>query len=268
MPEALLAGRHTYWRKMGDDGRPVVALHCALAQSGTFSGLSAALPALCLIAPDFPGHGKSAEWDGRGDYHDEATRVVRALLARMPGPVALIGHSFGATVALRIALDVPEAVSALVLFEPVLFCAARSAGGPAYADHIAAHAGFGAALRAGDNRTAAAAFQAMWGTGQAFEDMPAAHQDYIAARIALIEAQNPALNADAAGMLAYGRLEAVGGPGLLVQGEHSPPIIEAINSELARRLPQVSRATVAGAGHMLPVTHAADCAALVRGFLA
>jgi len=268
MAAGVLAGQRIHWRETGAGDTVAVGLHCSLAHSGAFAGLAAHLPDLRLIAPDLPGHGCSADWDGVGEYHAETTRAVLALLSRVSdGPVPLIGHSFGATVALRAALERPEAVSALVLLEPVLFCAARSASGPAYAAHQTAHVGFAEALRAGNHRTAAAEFQAIWGSGQAFDTMPAAQQEYVTARTGLIEALNPALNDDAGGMLVYGRLESLGIPVLLVQGDRSPPIIDAIHTELTRRLPQVVREQVAGAGHMLPVTHAQECAELIRGFL-
>jgi pimeloyl-ACP methyl ester carboxylesterase len=184
------------------------------------------------------------------------------------GPVHLIGHSFGATVALRMALEDPDRIASLTLFEPVLFCAAQAAGGAAFRTHMADHAPFGEKLAAGDMAGAAEAFQAIWGRGQPFADLPSAQRDYIVQRIPLIAAQNATLVEDAAGLLGYGRLEGVGIPTLLVQGAESPPVIDAINTELARRLPQVTRATVAGAGHMLPITHPAECAAVIRAFMA
>lgn len=248
-------------------GRPVLALHCSLAHGGAFAGLSAALEGWQVIAPDLPGHGRSPQWAGKGDLHDEATRGALDLLRGFGRPVPVIGHSFGATVALRLALEMPDLVERLVLFEPVLFSAARAAGGPAFRDHLQGHSAFAEALRAGDRRAAAAAFQAIWGTGQAFDQLPENQQNYITDRIHLIEAQNSVLIDDNASLLDHGRLESLGLPVLLVEGASSPPIIGAIHDELARRLPQVSRARVDGAGHMLPITHAADCAALIRNFL-
>lgn len=268
MSGAAVVDSPLYWRRYGQGDQTAVALHCSLAHSGAFAGLAAALPEFGLIAPDLPGHGRSPDWSGRGDYHTDTTRDVLAMLGQLDlGPVPFIGHSFGATVALRVALERPEAVSALVLIEPVLFCAARAAGGPAFAEHQAAHAGFAAAHRKGDLHKAAAEFQAIWGDGQPFDALPAAQKEYIAARIVLVEATTQALNDDTAGLLAYGRLESLGVPVLLVQGDRSPPIIDAIHAELARRLPQVQSATVKGAGHMAPITNAGDCAALLRDFL-
>lgn len=266
MSDAALAADRMSCRTFGTGHQMALGLHCSLAHGGEFAGMAKEMPALRLIAPDLPGHGRSADWDGQGDYHSDVTRQVLALLAQLDaGPMPVIGHSFGATIALRVALERPEAVNALVLIEPVLFCAARSAGGPAFAAHLAAHAAYDAGQRAGDLPGAAAAFQAIWGSG--FATLPQAQQDYISARIPLVAAANAALNEDSAGMLAFGRLESLGVPVLLVQGAASPPIIDAVHTELARRLPQVRRARVQGAGHMLPVTHAAECAALITEFL-
>ena len=269
MPQADLAGVATHYRALENGPGQALALHCSLAHGGAWTGFAAGLPGLTITAPDLLGHGRSGDWDGIGDFHAQATRQAIAMLASMTkAQIHLIGHSFGATVALRMALENPDRIASLTLFEPVLFCAARAAGGPAYGVYFAGQEGFAAALAAGDKRAAAEAFQTIWGRGEAFEALKPAQADYITHRIDLIAAQNPVLEGDAAGLLAYGRLESLGVPVLLLQGARSPAVIDAINTELARRLPQVQRAVVSGAGHMLPITHAAECAAQVQGFLA
>ncbi|NUB44418.1 alpha/beta fold hydrolase [Fertoebacter nigrum] len=266
MPQAEVFGHPTHWRVYGSGARQGLALHCSLAHSGEWAGVAAGLPGLSLIAPDLPGHGRSGAWVGQQDLHDLTTRIALELAGA--GPVDVIGHSFGATVALRLALERPEAVRSLTLIEPVLFCAARAAGGPAYAAHQASHAPFEAAMRAGDREAAAMAFHTIWGNGQPWLAMTPLQRDYILRRIGLVAAQNPVLNDDAAGLLAPWRLEGLGLPVLLLEGGASPPVIAAIMDELARRLPMVTRAVVPGAGHMLPVTHAAEVAEAIAGHLA
>lgn len=253
-------------RHFGTGARAVLALHCSLAHGGAWSALATHLPGTTLIAPDLPGHGKAPDWDGRADLHTLATRETMALL-RETGPVDVIGHSFGATIALRAALEDPDLICSLTLIEPVLFCAARAAGWPGWAGYIAEHAPFAADLAAGRPEDAARQFQAIWGAGQAWEDTPPRQRAYITARIHLIPAQNPTLIDDAAGLLAPWRLESLGIPTMLLEGAESPPIIAAINDELSRRLPQVTRATIPGAGHMGPITHAALCAGPIAAHL-
>lgn len=80
-------------------------LHCANAHAGAWRGVALALQdSLHLIAPDGLGHGNAPDWDGQGDYHAAATDRARAFLTE---PMDLIGHSFGATVALRLAIETP-----------------------------------------------------------------------------------------------------------------------------------------------------------------
>jgi pimeloyl-ACP methyl ester carboxylesterase len=54
---------------------------------------------------------------------------------------------------------------------------------------------------------------------------------------------------------------------LLVEGAESPPIIDAVQEELARRLPQARRLIVPGAGHMVPITHPDIVARAVQAHL-
>lgn len=251
-----------YGRPAGQGGTPLLALHCALAHGGIWAGLAAQRPDLRLIAPDLPGHGKSPDWDGRADLHNLTTRAAAALIEAEGGPLAVLGHSFGATVALRLALERPDLVARLVLVEPVLFAAARAAGAACYPAFAADHQAIAALVRAGSLAAAAERFHARWGVG-ALTDLPPWQRDYVAARMPLVMAQNNVLEDDAAGLLAPWRLEGLGLPVDLVEGTESPPVVAAIHAELARRLPQVRRTRVAGAGHMLPLTHPGALAAAI-----
>jgi lipase len=244
-------------RTYGDAPR-LLALHCALAHGGEWAGLG-----LPVTAPDLPGHGGSPGWVGT-DYHIDCTRAV---LAVMDGPMDVVGHSSGAVIALRVALERPELVRTLTLIEPVLFAAARAAGSPAYADHLARFAPVMQAFRDADMMAAAAAFHGVWGAG-AFVALPQDVRTYMAARMPLIAALNPALTEDAGGLLGPYRLESLGIPVLLLEGDRSPPVIAAIHDELARRLPQVTRVVVPGAAHMLPLTHTAQVRAAIAAHIA
>lgn len=246
-------------RRFGDGPRLTLALHPSLAHGGAFRALAAHLPERSFVCPDLPGHGESPGWDGVADLHDLSTAGAAGVLEAL-GPVELIGHSFGGTVALRLALERPRLVRRLTLIEPVLFAAATQADRDALAASLSP---FAAALARGDRHAAAAAFQSVWGTGVPFEALPLAQQGYIADRIHLIAAADAALNADTPGLLRPGRLEGLGMPVTLIRGGASPPIVAAIHAGLCARIAQAQDHVVAGAGHMLPLTHAAQVAALV-----
>ena len=265
MPEdlALLTlPPHRTWVRGGT--RPVLALHCSLAHAGAWSGLAAQLDGITLTATDQTGHGNAPAWDGVSDLHGGATEASILMAERLGqgGPVDLLGHSFGATVALRLALTRPDLVRSLTLVEPVIFAAAQ--GDAAYAPFRARHLAFASLIQSGQREAALRMFHGDWGTGDALEDLPERTRAYMLDRIHLIEAQNPALLDDAASMLRAGGLEAVRAPVLLIDGAKSPPVIEAVQSALARRLPKVQRLTVQGAGHMVSITHSAEIAPVVQ----
>ena len=262
MPEALLGGTRTFWRDWGEGPRRAVAIHCSLAHSGAWAAVAERLgDALRIQAFDLPGHGRSGPWDEARDIMDQAVAMALGLVGE--GPVDLIGHSFGAVACLRIALERPDLARALALYEPVLFAAAREDG----FDVAALPVSYEAALAAGDRLEAARRFNALWGAGAPWEALPERQRAALASRIHLIPAGNPALYEDRAGLLAPGRLEALAAPVLLLDGAASPPVIPAINAALAARLPNASRETVAGAGHMGPITHPDAVAAAIRRHL-
>lgn len=85
-----------------------------------------------LLAPDRPGHGRSP--DARQDFETEAPLIADQLLRE---PVHLVGHSYGAIVAMLAAAQRPDAVRSLTLIEPPATCVA--AGDPvvdAWADEL------------------------------------------------------------------------------------------------------------------------------------
>ena len=109
---------------MGRGPRPAVAIHCSLAHSGAWRGLSKALgDMLTLTAFDLPGHGRSGDWGPEdGEVQTLTTRIAETFVTAPP--MDIIGHSFGATAALRLAMERPDLVRSLVLYEPVFFAAA------------------------------------------------------------------------------------------------------------------------------------------------
>ena len=212
-----------------------------------------------LTAFDLPSHGRSRAWqpaDGE-DYHTTVTRMAEGLLGE--GPVDLIGHSIGATVALRLAVAAPGRVRSLTLIEPVLFAASRS--GHSLDDELAALAA------AGKIEAAARLFLGIWGAPGGFEALPRSLQQAAVELMPLVLETDAALSADAHGILRPGGLEAFRAPSLLIAGADSPAVVGEIFDTLAARLPDARGATVAGAGHMAPVTHPAEVSALVAGNL-
>ncbi len=261
MPRDHRAGLSVYWAQYGT-APDTLLIHCSLAHQGAWAPL-VAKAGLNAIAFDMPGHGRSAKWDGVTDYQAQTTSIAHSFC---DAPMHVMGHSFGATVALRLALEHPASLRSLTLIEPVFFAAAQ--GTPEHAAHEVAFAPFVAAMEAEDRPRAARLFTDIWGTGAPWESLPDSQQRALTDRIHLILAGAPAINEDNAGQLTPGRLEALETPTLLLRGSRSNPVTAAINATLARRLPNATSHTINGVGHMGPLTHAAVFAAHINRFQA
>jgi len=111
-----------FFREAGT-GPGVVCLHSNASTSGQWRGLMDGLaPKFHVLAPDSYGAGKSPDWPSarRIRLLDEVA-FIEPVLARAGSPLALVGHSYGAAVALIAALANPGRVRAMALYEPVLF---------------------------------------------------------------------------------------------------------------------------------------------------
>lgn len=109
-------------QRLGEKGSPVVMLH-GLFVGSMASWYFTAAPALAgkhrVVLFDLRGHGKS-ERPATG--YDVATMAedLRAIAADFDEPVSVVGHSYGAVVALTFALRHPERVRDLVLVDAPL----------------------------------------------------------------------------------------------------------------------------------------------------
>jgi pimeloyl-ACP methyl ester carboxylesterase len=102
-------------------------------------------PGTRTVAVDLRGSGASAGAGGPHNLERFAADLRELIEALGIEPLVVVGHSMGATVALRLAVDAPELVSGLILIAPV------PAGGAGFsskgADYLRATAGDPAAAR-------------------------------------------------------------------------------------------------------------------------
>ena len=257
---------HTHTREFGQGPRRALAIHCSLAHSGTWAGVATALgDQLTTQAYDLPCHGRSGDWDGTGNLHDLATDMARDLIDE---PVDLIGHSFGATVVMRLAIESPELVRSFTMIEPVYWAAAALDEPERFAKSMEGHEHFETAMARGDRMGAARAFNRAWGDGTPWDDFAETARQYMADRIHFVAGSSPFLGDDSAGLLKPGMFARAIAPALLIEGGTSGDVADAINSSIERRLPNVSRVVIDGAGHMAPITHPEPVAAAIRDLLA
>jgi pimeloyl-ACP methyl ester carboxylesterase len=267
MPVDMRGAMPTHWLRMGQGARKAVLIHCSLGHVGAWGGFAAELgDMLDMLAYDMPGHGKSADWNPETDLQTQA--MLQAIdMIGAEGPVDLIGHSFGGTVALRVADARPDLVRSLVMIEPVFFAAALQDNPELQRQNTQDLAPFYAALQAGDHETATRIFSDFCGDGRPWGAIPEGQRAAMVARIHLVAASDPQIYQDQAGLLAPGRLARITAPCLLMEGAQTLHYNPRINDALERRLANTQRAIVEQAGHMSPITHPAQVAAHVRAFL-
>lgn len=134
MPFATRADVRLYWKLDGANDRPALVL---LNSIGTDMGLwdttvPHLLPGFRLLRIDTRGHGASDVPDGDYDLASMAQDVLAVMDAAEIGSAAMAGVSLGGMIAMQLALDVPERVSALALV-----CTSASMDRQAWSDCVA-----------------------------------------------------------------------------------------------------------------------------------
>lgn len=249
-------------------GPGVVCLHSNASTSGQWRGLMELLaPKYHVLAPDSFGSGKSPAWpsDRAISLRDEA-ELVEPVLARAGAPLALVGHSYGAAIALVAALQNPARVRAMALYEPTFFSVvAADKPPPNDADGIlGAVARASTALDAGDRDAAARHFIDYWMGEGAWQQTPEPRKPPIAASIGNIRGWAHALMAESTPLDAFRTLDI---PVLYMTGKRSTASAHGVARLLTRALPRVEVLEFEKLGHMGPVTHPDPVNEAIRNFL-
>ncbi len=242
--------------------RPLALIHCALADARAWGGFLQALK-LDDVEPilvELPGHGREEAWDRTRDFSDQALEILVDALPREPVPV--IGHSFGAVIALRAAIEKPGRVSSLVAIEPPFYAALE--GSFMHEKTASDMASIHRKVETGSLASAAREFVEMWGSGQPWEEIDERERKQMVGRMELVMAAGELLWKDPKGLLRPGRLEQVDIPVTLVEGDQSHASMTPIIDALGRRIPGAEGIIVPGAGHMVPITHPIAVAEAVR----
>lgn len=266
MARELIAGKVVGIQKHGQ-GVPCLLIHCALAHSGAFIQLMHGLSDIYeMTAFDLPGHGVT-QFDETADIHDQSVEIAVEILKRQDQPSHIIGHSFGATVALRLAVEYPELVMGLSLYEPVYFAMLHDVNPAAYKQEEVDSREFIEAAIRDDWPAAARAFLKRWSV-EDFDNISAAQQVNILKTIPLIVASTQSIiHPEKAGEILR-KLPEIEFQVLLMAGEYSPKVVHHILDAMGTKIPQARRKIISGAAHMGPITHANAVANLIRGAIA
>ncbi len=242
----------------GPSSPAVVLLHSSGLSGRQWKRLATRLVAggYRTLSIDLTGHGASEAWPEPVPFtfHRDVDHIVALLEreAQAQGPVRVVGHSYGAFIALLAAQRVPKTVRSLALFEPVAF-------------------GTLDAERDADARAELATVDFVWGeTPDAKDRWLTMFVDYWGGKGAWAALREEArgefrrigwavhegvtsLVPDTTKASAYAVIEC---PVHLFSGELSPLAARRVALRLRDALPNATLATIPNAGHMGPLSHA------------
>lgn len=256
-----------FHREQGQ-GPAVVCLHSNAASSSQWRPLMEQLQSrFRVLAADSLGAGKSPPWPaGRAVTLQDEVELLHPVFASAGGDFVLVGHSYGAAVALKAALLLPGRVRALALYEPTLFALVDAQQPPPNdADGIKAAVGrAAAAIARGDDDEAARHFIDFWMGDGAWAATPQARRPAIVSAVRHVQGWAHALTQEPVRPADFSRLEL---PVLLMTGTRSPASGRAPARLLAQVLPRCEQKLFDGLGHMGPLTHPAPVNEAIASFL-
>ncbi|TFZ02271.1 alpha/beta hydrolase [Ramlibacter henchirensis] len=256
-----------FFREAGA-GPTVLCLHSNAAHSGQWRPLMEMLAdRFRVVTVDSWGSGKSPEWPSDREIRlaDEVA-LIEPLIASARGGVHLVGHSYGACIALKAALMHPAQVRSLSVYEPTIFALVdRDTPRPNRTEGIQqAVRASAACLDRGDGEGAARAFIDFWMGEGSFDRTPAERRPPIVDSVRNIRRWAHALLTEPATLEDLGRLRI---PVLYMVGGRSPDSSHCVAERLVPVLANARRVDFPQLGHMGPVTQPEPVNRAIAGFL-
>ena len=244
----------------------VVLLHSSGSSSRQWASLAAMLePRYRVRAVDLHGHGRQAPWrENEAFALADDTSLAASHLDAVDG-AHVVGHSYGAAVALKLASMHPRRVRSVVAYEPVMlrWLLDDDRGRRLARDIAAVAARLRRRLWLGDEDAAARQFIDFWSGGGAWDAMAADRRQAIAARMGAVTLQFDALFDEPLRAAQLARLRI---PMLFLSGAESPAIALHLSGLLRAGIPGADHETMPGMGHMGPITHATEVNRRIAGF--
>lgn len=208
--------------------------------------------------PDLLGHGGRAGWpaDVASSLSYEADGVLAGLDLPPDQPFHLVGHSYGGAVSLQLAMQQPQRVRSLTLYEPVAFgvLPALGEGLPEWQEAQQVAANVATALDRGNLDEAARGFVGYWQGRDVWPELDAGQRARLAEPMPTIRRHFEALSA---ARWSDEQLATLRMPVQLICGGATRASARRVAQTLAAKLPHAQLAHLDGAGHMAPIGDAA-----------
>lgn len=250
------------------EGPSVVCIHANASTSGQWRALIERLaPSHHVLAPDCYGSGRSPEWhsDRVIALRDEVS-LLDPVFSRAGASFSLVGHSYGAAVALLAALAHRQRVRSVVLYEPTLFSLIDADSAPPNdADGIRdAVASATAALESGDPDAAAGHFIDYWMGLGSWRRTPAERKQAVVESVKNVRRWAHALFTEPT---TAAQLRSLDVPVLLLTGGRTTAAASGVARRLLSVLPLCRHHQFDKLGHMGPVTNPHEVNEVIAPFL-
>ena len=219
-----------------------------------------------VVVYDRRGHSQSERLPTQGSVHEDVADLA-AIIERAGAPAHVLGNSMGASISLRLAAERPELVRTLSVHEPPLFDFLRDdpKTKPIAEETNSRILPVINDLAAGNRDDGARRFiEMVLGPGAWDNFIPDEAKRTLLnnAPTFLDETRDPeTLKIDTQALARFER------PVLLTGGSESPPFFAPVLDKLAAVLPNATRKTLAGDGHLPHITHPQEYVALITEFI-
>jgi pimeloyl-ACP methyl ester carboxylesterase len=206
-----------------------------------------------LLAVNLFGYGATSPWPAaRPMTLGDQAELAIAAAGLAGGPVALVGHSLGAAVALETARRLGHRASALICFEPILFYLLETHGPGAAAGEIAAIArGFRAHAVKREWAAGGALFVDYWSGAGTWTAMSDERRDAVLAMVPNVAHEWDAVMTAWRALTEWGGISA---PTHIIRAADTRAPTHALATLLASAYPHWRLHEVAAGGHMAPVS--------------
>lgn len=241
---------------------PVLFLHSSMSSGQQWQSLRQSLD-LPSQAPDISGYGKAPMPDNPRDQHQLQFELDLLASAIPEKRFHLVGHSYGAATALRIARLHPDRVASLSLFEPVAFHLLNPEHPQYHAVDVLSQKieGF---IDQGDAESAADRFIDYWNGKGTFKRLNETMKAAFSRGILKVAYDFRALMTEDC---QPDDLKEITCPILLLEGSESQPSAHAVMETLKATFPEAEHHALP-CGHMGPLTHPDLVNPLVSQFIA
>jgi pimeloyl-ACP methyl ester carboxylesterase len=255
-----------HYREAGT-GSLVLCIHSFSSNSGQFRGLMQRLaPRYRVVAVDLFGHGGTPSWMGKRRFTlaDEAA-PLEALLPD-DEPVHLVGHAYGAAVALRIAGANRARVRSMMLYEPTIWgtLSHLCSGDPATLEIEAVRDETIRLIDSGRLEAATQRFIEYWAGPDSWAALPQERRLKLVTAMRSLRAVWLATFIERWSVAALRSLDV---PCLLMSGTRSTAAARRATGLLRDTLPAATAVNLEGIGHLGPITHAERVDATIEAFL-